>query len=304
MTKNVLVIYYSQTGQLGRIIDEFCKPLQADYNLELVNISPKMAFEFPWSGKDFFRAMPMSALGETVELEDFSFQRSQYDLVIFGYQPWFLSPSVPATSMLKHPKVKAVMKDAPVITVIGSRNMWLNSQEKIKVLLRDASANLVGNVAFADRHHNWASAVSIVYWQLYGKKRRLWGIFPKPGVSEKDISSASKFGHLAQSHIESDDWNDYQQEVIDNGGVEVKPDIMFIESKAGRLFSIWANFIGKKKNRDSWLVVFKYYLAIALFVASPFVVLLDMLLIRPFTHKKRNSKRRYFQSIELNGKND
>lgn len=304
MTKNILVIFYSQTGQLGRIIDEFCKPLEGLHNLELVNISPKKSFEFPWSGKDFFRAMPMSALGETIELEDFNFKRSEYDLVIFGYQPWFLSPSIPATSMLKHPKVQAIFSNTPVITLIGSRNMWINSQEKIKVLLQEANAKLVGNVAFADRHHNWTSAVSIVYWQLYGQKKRLWGIFPKPGISEKDISGASMFGDLANSHITSGNWNGFQQKVIDNGGVEVKPDIMFIEGKAGRLFSIWANFIGKKKNRDPWLVVFKYYLAIALFVASPIVVLLDMLLFRPFTLKSRNRKRRYIQGIELKAKND
>lgn len=304
MAKNILVIYYSQTGQLRRIIDEFCKPLQAANNVEVLHISPKKQFQFPWSGKNFFRAMPMSALGETVELEDFHLLRDQYDLVVFGYQPWFLSPSIPATSMLVHPKIKAVMHSTPVITIIGSRNMWLNSQEKIKILLREANARLVGNVAFADRHHNWASAVSIVYWQLYGHKKRLLGIFPKPGISEEDISGASKFGHLAQSQINADSWEGFQQKVIDLGGVEVKHDIMFIEGKAGRLFSIWANFIGRKKNRDPWLVVFKYYLAIALFVASPFVVLLDMLLFRPFTLKSRNRKRRYFQSIELNAKND
>src|SRR5690606_54870 len=230
MAKNILVIYYSQTGQLGRIMDEFCKPLQTEHNVELVHISPKKDFEFPWSGKDFFRAMPMAALGETVELEDFNFVRADYDLVIFGYQPWFLSPSIPATSMLVHPTIKAMMKDTPVITLIGSRNMWLNSQEKIKVLLKDASAKLVGNVAFADRHHNWASAVSIVYWQLYGKKKRLWGIFPKPGISDKDIANASQFGTLAQSHIATGNWDGFQQKVIANGGVEVKHDIMFIES--------------------------------------------------------------------------
>lgn len=299
MTQNILCIYYSQTGQLGRIIDNFCKPLQSQHNVEIVNVSLQKTFEFPWSGKDFFEAMPDSVLGKTVPLEDLQLKRDQYDLIIFGYQPWFLSPSIPATSILKDPRVQSVMKGTPVITVIGARNMWLNSQEKIKKLLVANGADLVGNVAFVDKANNWSSAVSIVYWQLYGKKDRLLGIFPKPGITEADIQDASRFGEIVRQHIADQNLSDLQPAIAGAGGVEVRHNIMFIESKAGRLFSIWANLISKRKNRDLWLTFFKYYLAIALYVLSPFVVLIDMLLFRPFTIKTRNKKRRYFQGVSL-----
>lgn len=299
MTQNILCIYYSQTGQLGRIIDNFCKPLQSQHNVEIVNVSLQKTFEFPWSGKDFFEAMPDSVLGKTVPLEDLQLKRNQYDLIIFGYQPWFLSPSIPATSILKDPRVQSVMKGTPVITVIGARNMWLNSQEKIKKLLVAIGADLVGNVAFVDKANNWASAVSIVYWQLYGKKDRFLGIFPKPGITEADIQDASRFGEIVCQRIGDQNLKDLQPAIVGAGGVEVRHNIMFIESKAGRLFSIWANLISKRKNRDLWLTFFKYYLAIALYVLSPFVVLIDMLLFRPFTIKTRNKKRRYFQGVSL-----
>lgn len=299
MTQNILCIYYSQTGQLGRIIDNFCKPLQSQHNVEIVNVSLQKTFEFPWSGKDFFEAMPDSVLGKTIPLEDLQLKRDQYDLIIFGYQPWFLSPSIPATSILKDPRVQSVMKGTPVITVIGARNMWLNSQEKIKKLLVANGADLVGNVAFVDKANNWASAVSIVYWQLYGKKDRFLGIFPKPGITEADIQDASRFGEIVCQRIGDQNLKDLQPAIVGAGGVEVRHNIMFIESKAGRLFSIWANLISKRKNRDLWLTFFKYYLAIALYVLSPFVVLIDMLLFRPFTIKTRNKKRRYFQGVSL-----
>lgn len=267
--------------------------------MEIVKVSPRKNYDFPWSGEDFFKAMPDSVLGNTVDLEPISFKRDKYDAVVFGYQPWFLSPSIPATSILKHPEVKKVMADTPVITVIGARNMWLNSQEKIKALLKEAGGKLVGNIAFVDKHNNWTSAVSIVYWQLYGKKDRFLGIFPKPGISDNDISGASQFGEIVANAVVSDSLNTLQTKVVEANGAEVRHNIMFIEGKAGRLFGIWANLITKRKNRELWLNVFKYYLAIALFVASPIVVLIDMLLFRPFTLRRRNEKRRYFQGIEL-----
>ena len=65
----------------------------------------------------------------------------KYDLIIFGYQPWFLSPSLPATALLKNETFKKIMKNSPIVTVIGARNMWLNSQESVKQLIKDGVIN-------------------------------------------------------------------------------------------------------------------------------------------------------------------
>lgn len=297
MTKNILAIYYTQTGQLGQIVDEFCEPMRENHNLEVVHISPKKEYEFPWNGKKFFGVMPDSVLGNTIELDDFHFQRDQYDLIIFGYQPWFLSPSIPATSILNHPKVSRVMANTSVVTVIGGRNMWLNAQQKIKSMIADNSGKLVGNVAFIDRHKNLTSVVSIVYWLIYGKKEKLWGIFPKAGVSESDIRSASLFGQMALPNLNSGDWSGYQDKVVEQGGVEIKRNIMFIEGKAGKIFKLWANFINKRKSKSLWLTIFKYYLFFALFVVSPILLAIYNLLIVPFSTKSLKRKTTYFQGL-------
>lgn len=299
MRKKVLIVYYSQTGQLTRILENLVHPLKEVADLEFLSISPQKEFEFPWKGKDFYAAMPDSVLGKPVPLKNFEIQHGSYDLVIFGYQPWFLSPSIPATSILMDEKIKAILRGTPVVTVIGARNMWLNSQEKIKKLLAISQAKLVGNIALVDHHHNLSSAVSIVNWLLYGNKGRLWGIFPPAGISENDIESAGKFGELMKDHISSDNWSGFQEKIVAAGGVEVRQNIMFIESKAGRLFAIWANLISKSSRPELMLKVFKYYLAIALFVASPVVLLLDMLLLRPFTQGRRRQQKLYFQGTEL-----
>ncbi len=299
MNKKVLALYFTQTGQLQDIVENFTIPFKEnpEVDLEVVRIYPEDDYPFPWSGKRFFEAMPDSVLGNPQKLKPSEFNQPKYDLVVFAHQPWFLSPSIPATSILKNEKVKAILNDTPVVTLIGARNMWLNSQEKVKKLLQDSSAKLVGNIALIDRANNLASAVGIVYWLIGGKKERYLGIFPKPGVSDEDIQSTATYGDMVLKKLLTGDLASLQADLVRAKALEVKPNIMFIESKAGRLFMIWATFISSRPNRGAWLVVFKYYLFFALFIVSPIVLLLNIILIRPFNSKSRKAKKNYYLGL-------
>jgi hypothetical protein len=298
MSKKVLAIFYTQSGQLQDIIDNFTAPfMDAGIPVEKVMISPKKKFPFPWNSERFFDAMPESVLAIPGELESFQLRETAYDLVIFAYQPWFLSPSIPATSVLKHPSLIAVLKNTPVITLIGSRNMWLSAQERVKQLLKEAGAKLVGNIVLADQHNNFVSAVTMLHWMFGGKKDRYLNIFPKPGVSDAAIAQTGTFGAMALQRLQTGDWSSLQTELVHQKAVVVKSDLMFVESRASRLFSIWANMIIKKKNRKMWLVVFKYYLLIALFIVAPVVLLINNILFKPFLTGSINKKKQYYLAL-------
>jgi len=298
MNKKVLAIFYTQSGQLQDIIDNFTAPfMDAGIPVEKVMISPKKKFPFPWNSERFFDAMPESVLAIPGELEPFQLRETAYDLVIFAYQPWFLSPSIPATSVLKHPSLIAVLKNTPVITLIGSRNMWLSAQERVKQLLKEAGAKLVGNIVLADQHNNFVSAVTMLHWMFGGKKDRYLNIFPKPGVSDAAIAQTGTFGAMALQRLKTGDWSSLQTELVHQKAVVVKSDLMFVESRASRLFSIWANMIIKKKNRKMWLVVFKYYLLIALFIVAPVVLLINNILFKPFLTGSINKKKQYYLAL-------
>ncbi len=159
-------------------------------------------------------------------------------------------------------------------------------RKKNKKLLNAAGANLVGNIALVDRHNNYASLVTILYWMLTGKKDRKWGIFPKPGVSDQDIADASVFGKTVNEHLVKENWIELQPRLVEQKAVNVKYEYMFIERKAGRLFLIWANIISKKKKRSGWLVAFKYYLLIALCIAAPIILTVDAIFFKPFLSKE------------------
>jgi hypothetical protein len=298
MDKKVLVIYYSQTGQLEDIVHTFCKPFfQTGWQIERIRVQPKRPFDFPWSSPSFFDAMPESVLGIPAELESITFHHSKYDLIVFAYQPWFLSPSIPATSLLELPAFQHLLKGTPVVTLIGARNMWVCAQERIKLRLQELGAQLVGNVALFDRHQNHVSAVTILYWMLTGKKDRRWGIFPLPGISQLDIAKSESYGAIVKTHLEKGDWTDLQPTLIQAKAVEIDEDLVFVEKTGSRLFAIWANVIRKKKNRAPWLVGFKYYLLFALFIVAPIVLFIRTILVKPFLGKRIHRKSQQYLAL-------
>lgn len=80
--------------------------------------------------------------------------------------------------------------------------MWLGAQ-KMKQRLIDVKANLVGNITFVDRSSNLVSLVTVLAFVLKGTKENFMGIFPKYGVTEKDLNHAPVFGKIIIDNLET-----------------------------------------------------------------------------------------------------
>jgi hypothetical protein len=298
MDKKVLAIYYTQSGQMGDIISSFTAPItEAGATVEKVQVKPVTEYKFPWKGNHFFSVMPDCVLSVPTALQPFRLKEKSYDLVILGYQPWFLSPSIPSNSIVNHPDFKALLKDTPVVTISAGRNMWLNAYVRIRKSLKDAGGKLVGNIALVDKHSNPISFITIFYWMLTGKKERYLNIFPKPGVSDEDIKNTSVFGEIVAKHLATDEWDSLQQELLDKKAVVIKYPLMFIEGKAKFIFAAWAKFIAKRRNKAPWISAFKYYLFIALFLGAPVLLTLDAIFIKPFSTKRIKAKKQNYLQV-------
>ncbi len=298
MGKKILVIYYTQSGQLEDILNKFTAPLEEAGNLvEKVRVHVAKDYPFPWTGNAFFAVMPDCVLSVPTELKPFQLKENKYDLVILGYQAWFLSPSIPVNSILNDPSVKAVLKDTAVITITGARNMWISAMERIKKILKRSEAKLVGSIALFDKHHNLVSFITIFYWMFKGEKGRWLNLFPKPGVSDADIENTKIYGATVQKYLQSQNWEGLQDELKAQKAIEVKYNLMFIESKASKIFAIWANIIAKKKKKTAWLVAFKYYLLIALFIAAPIILTVDFIFFKPFLSGRIKKQKEQYSGI-------
>lgn len=300
--KKVLVLNYSQTGQLDEILDNFLATFNG-CSIERVKIQLKNEFPFPWDNDVFFNEMPETVLEEELEILPIEVEHDNYDLIVIGHAPWFLSPSRPTVSLLKDKRIKSLLKDTAIVTVIGSRNMWLHAQESVKKYIAEAGGHLVGNVVLYDRVTNLVSAFTILYWMQSGKKDRLYNIFPKPGISDEDIKGSGRFGKIVSDALAENSFIGLQEKLLDLGLIKISTNIMFVELRAKVLFKMWAKKIksksGDAKVRLRWVRLFKYYLLIALFVISPILLLLYNLFGVPFTLKNIKSKKAYFYDLKL-----
>jgi len=303
MKKNILVIYYSQTGQLEDIVRNIAQPFEAKkeaYDITYYNIQLKEDFPFPWPGDVFFNTFPESYLQIPKEILPPSEEilNKKYDLILFGYQVWYLTPSIPIISFLKSGYAERILKDTPVVTISGTRNMWMLSQEKLKVYLRDLQAKLVGNIALVDRHDNYTSVLTILRWLTTGQKEKS-GMLPAAGVSDEEITGSVKYGEIIERHFSNNDLNNLQPELVKNGAIEIRPFLVRVEKVGNKIFTVWSNLIIKKKEKRPLLIkFFKVYLMAAIWIISPVVLVLH-LLTTPIFWFKRQKQKRYLQGINL-----
>lgn len=302
MQKNILVIYYSQTGQLEDIVKNIAKPFENNeqYKVTYYNIKLKEDFPFPWSSDVFFNTFPESYLQIPSEIFPPSDEvlNTRFDLILFGYQVWYLTPSIPIISFLKSGFAENILKDTPIVTISGTRNMWMLSQEKLKVYLKSMNAKLVGNIALVDRHDNYTSVLTILKWLTTGKKEAS-GMLPAAGVSEEEINGAGKYGEIIKTYLDKNDFANLQPELVKNGAVEIRPFLVRVEKVGNKIFTVWSNLIIKKKEKRPLLIkFFKVYLMAAIWIISP-IVLVFHILLAPILSSKRQKQKTYLQGINL-----
>ena len=301
MPKKVLVTYYSQTGQLEEIMHNVARELERydeDFAVTYYEIKLKEDFPFPWPTEVFYDTFPESYLQIPREIERPSDEilNGNFDLVLFGYQVWYLTPSIPVISFLKSEFAEQILANKPMITISGSRNMWMLSQEKLKVHLKRLNAKLVGNIALVDRHNNYTSVITILNWLGTGKKDQ-----PKPlppaGISQKEIDEAGKYGKIIGKFARTGNFEGMQAELVKNGAVEVRPFLVKVEQVGNKLFTF---FSGKVKNnpgsRKFWVKMFKFYLMVAIWIISP-IVLFFYNITTPLFWFKRKKQIKYYQGI-------
>jgi hypothetical protein len=283
--KRILILYYTQSGQLLSILQSLAKPLiHAGHTVHFEEIQPEEKFPFPWSSYQFFNAFPEVFSQKPQSLKSISSKAANgYDLVILGYQPWFLTPSRPVSSFLQSAEGRRVLSDKPVVTVLGCRNMWLGAQEKVKKKLKEADAKLVGHIALMDRSANLTSLITILRWMFTGDKKPFW-IFPAAGVSDRDIEHTQTFGEIINQALAKNELENLQTKLNEAGAIDIKPNLVLLERRGQKAFSVWSKFIASggpvhSTGRKIRVYIFMYLLPAAIFVLSPLLWMLSRILL-------------------------
>ena len=279
--KKILALYYSQTGQMKRILDALFLPLAKTPEIAVTyqEIKPQQAFPFPWTRKTFLNVFPESVLEMSVDLFPLDIGGEKPDLLVLAFQPWYLSPSLPVTAFLQTSMAAELIAGTKVLTVIGARNMWVQSLACVKSRIESLGGTLAGNIVLVDRAPNLVSLVTIAYWMFSGKKDRLWGIFPSPGVAESDIEGSSKWGKLLGSALIQNRLDDLEKNLISLGAAEINAPLARMEGRGKKIFLLWARAMIKyPQKRNLLLNLFFVELIVGIVILSPLYSLSNMVM--------------------------
>ncbi|HEY1030220.1 MAG TPA: hypothetical protein VGD89_00485 [Flavipsychrobacter sp.] len=274
MKPRILVLYYTQSGQLRDILDSITSDIRDKADIDFVPLTPVVPYALPWKASKFFDTMPETVQHIPIAMNPLpeSIKAQHYDLVIFGHQTWFLNPSLPISSFLQSEDAQ-ILKGKPVITVNGCRNMWLHSQEKLKEYFLKIGANLVGNIVLTDTNPNLISVLTVIRWSFKGKKEAS-GLLPAAGVQDNDIRRASRFGMPIFRHLTENKLGSLHKELLLMGAIHLKPGLIILERRGVTNFRKWAKYIREKggpgaPERQGRVTFFKRLLIVAIFILSP-----------------------------------
>ncbi|OHC19903.1 dialkylrecorsinol condensing enzyme [Pseudomonas sp. OTU750018] len=298
--RQVLIVHFSQTGQLDRLAQSVCGPLQQcrDIQLDFLTLQPAQPYPFPWPFLGFFRIFPETVLMRPQPLLPLAVDANKrYDLVILAYQVWFLSPSQPMTAFLASPEAAKLLKDTPVVTLIGCRNMWLMAQEKVKKQLTELGARLVDNIALTDACGTAASFLATPLWLFTGRQKP-YSWVPRAGIDEAQISAASRFGVAMRQRLTADSLPIAQPMLRGLGAVRIDEKLIASERVGNRSFQLWSRLLAalgpqQSRRRGAGLVVYIVFLLCLIVTVVPLSALLKKLLA-PLLKERTQREKAYF----------
>ncbi len=264
--KNLLVIYYSQTGQLKEIISNFVMTWNTSYHIDFVEIKCD-DFSFPMSYKQFFDVFPETVLKLPSEIH-YTIDEKDYDCVLLGFQPWFLHTSIPFNSFMQTDDFKKLVRNKPVVLVMDSRNTWRNSLHEVVVETEKNAGIIKGIFVFRNISNNRAGLFPLLYWLITGKKNSSFKMFQGGGILQEIIDSANVYGANAIAAL--DDANRHYTVIphIDEEFTSIKYEQWAIEK-----YLKWATFIRRNdfKYRRFKLFLFRVWILFIFFVLTPFI---------------------------------
>src|SRR5690606_8885399 len=132
---------------------------------------------------------------------------------------------------------------------------------------------LVGNIVFADPHHNLVSLLTIIRWTFSGRKEKT-SLLPEAGVQTEDIKKAARFGKPIVKALQEKNFSKLQKTLLDLNAIRLNPGLILLEQTGIQSFRYWARFIREKggpgsPERKGRVLLFKNLLLSGIFILTP-----------------------------------
>ena len=271
--KNVLIVSYSQSGQISDVVEALSRPLaEAGVKIHHEVLRQVKAFPFPWPFFAFLDVFPESVRLDPRPNQPLSVvPDADFDLVILAWSVWYLSPAQPVTAFLQSAEGRRLLGGRPVVSVVACRNMWLSAFDTLKRLVADAGGRLVDHVAFTDEANALATFITTPRWMFTGRRDGFLGL-PPAGVSVSQTAGAARFGAALAEALSRDEEKRCQPMLHGLNAVKIAPHLVLSERAGRRAFQVWSGLIRLCGRAGQW----RRIPALALFVAYLFVMIITV----------------------------
>lgn len=290
--KSILVLEFSQTGQLTAVLDRLLGPLfeaPDEFMVHRERLQTEPAAPFPWPFWRFLDTFPETVADLPPPLRPLGIEASaNFDLVVLGYPIWFLSPPPALTAFFQSPAAARLLRDRPVVTVTACRNMWVAAQQRVQQHLLRLGARHRDHVALVDQGSACASFVTTPRWMLTGRKNA-FGPFPAAGVSERDIRAGRRFGLALRQALRRDEETLDRPMLHGLGACTVNAGLVSSERVGLRSFRLWSAVLRASGPpgaplRRVILAAYLIFLVVLILTIVP-LSLLAKAALRPFLRK-------------------
>ena len=296
---SVTVYAYSQTGQLHEALAALLAPLEkAGSRVDRVLIRPKASYPFPWPIRRFFGIFPeavdprstvefdldpLRAPGaDAADLADPAGAMDAADLVVLGFQVWYLAPSIPVRSLL----ASGPFAGRSVVGVVACRNMWYSAALDVRRRIDQRAGRYLGTVAAIDAAPAAVTFVTTLAWLLRGRRAPIWRL-PPAGISASEITRLGELGEalavrLASAGAQGARYVDetVREVLAAQDAAPVDVPIAAGDLIAGRAFAVWGRIIRSSEGsvrRAVLLTAFVASLLGAIVLGLPVLVLASLL---------------------------
>jgi hypothetical protein len=299
--KNVLLVSYSQSGQIDDIVAALSRPLaDAGVNIRHEVLRPETAFPFPWPFFAFLDVFPESVRLDPRPNQPLSVAPdAEFDLVILVWSVWYLSPAQPVTAFLQSAEGKRLLGGRPVVSLVACRNMWLSAFDTLKTLVAEAGGRLLDHVAFTDDAPALATFITTPRWMFTGRRDRFLGL-PPAGVDAAQTAGAARFGVALAEALARDEEKRDQPMLGGLRAVKVVPHLVLSERAGRRAFQVWSGLIRRcgragQRRRIPALLLFLTYLVVLIATVVPISLALQRFVSPLFARRIAALVRHYEQ---------
>jgi hypothetical protein len=279
MRRRILIIYYSQSGDVARLAEALTNRLDPHHtDLVWERILPRIDYPYPWPLYRFLDVFPECVNGDPPEIHPPQFDaNADYDLVIVAYQVWYLAPSLPIQAFMRSSHA-TVLRNKKVITLVGCRGMWHSASAAMKKLISGAGGIHIDNIVVQHQGSPIATLITTPRLLLTGKKDRFLGLMPAAGFRDRDIASLSRFGERLAEKLETLKGPSREPLFAGLQAVTVNQHLVFSEIIGFTIYRLWAQLTRRAgRAGDLRRAPLIWSFALLLVLTVPFVLLFSAL---------------------------